>query len=489
MIDDLDLKISKGVSWTFLFRVLNQLVQLAFSILLARLLGPEEFGTIGIITVFSGFAMVFGEFGISSALVQRKEMLEIHVSTGFWLQFTISIVVSLVFWTSAPYLAAFFEIPIITVLTRIISVVFVLQAIGQTHYALLLRSFCFREIGLAIFGATLIAGSVASALALLDFGVYALAWQPVAYTLVWTIIICLSSNWRPKLMFSWNAASSLLKYSTYLFGHSSLNYWMRNGDNLLIGKFLGTADLGIYSRAYSLMLLPLNNIGVILGQVMFPSFSILQDDLARFRILYLRALRMIAFITFPMMTGMSFLSKSIVQIMFGNTWEGVTPILQILSVVGLLQSIIFPVGWIYTSLGRTREQFLLSLFLLVVFVFLMIVGIPYGLMGVTYAYSAWALLSAILNIWIAGGYIGINLGDVVRALRGRALLTAAMLLLLVLFDYMVAMNLGHVWRACSIVTIGVISYCFLCFVFKDEIFVEIVEMLRRGDLRARLNTD
>jgi PST family polysaccharide transporter len=452
----------------------TQLFQVCFSIALARLLTPAEFGAIGMLFVFTGFAQVLSDSGLSSALIYNQKITEAHRSTAFWLQMAIGACLTLLFYFIAPAIARFYDLQILDPLTRLISVVFVMQALGQTQSALLTKEFQFRRLAIATTGATVISGGVALVMARFGFGIWALAWQILILSGMSTVSYWLLSNWRPHFLFDRAAAEEMGKYSGYLLGFGSFNYWVRNGDNLAVGKFLGAHPLGIYSRGYSLMLLPLNNISAVLGQVMFPALSQVQEDIPRFRRTFLTAIRLIALISFPLMIGLAVLADPFIKVLLGLRWVEVVPVLHVLSLVGLAQSIIAPVGWIYTGLGKTRAQFQVSIFLAIAFVVAMAVGLRHGVMGVVYAYAAWAVFSGVSTYYVAGRYIHLSVFTILRSVARISVMTFAMGAIVLLFN----VGMAHAWsdaaRLGGGTVLGIAAYLVLCLVTRDETFDELL---------------
>ena len=420
--------IAKNLSWTFLSRIGAQATQVLFSIFLARLLTPSEYGAMAMLLVLSGFAQILGEAGLASALIYYDKSDKIQLSTAFWIQASINLFFTLLFFFAAPLVADFYNNPVLDPLTRLMSINFIIQSVGQIQNAILAKRMDFKAIGITTYVAALVSSICAVVLAHLNFGVWALAWQALSSSITLLIVYTLYTRWWPSFAFSADKAKELVRYGLYLVSHNGLNYWMRNGDNLLIGRFLGATPLGIYNRAYTLMLLPLQNIGAIVGQVMFPTLSKLKDDQQAFRDLYCNSIRLISFVSFPIMAGLSLLSKPILLVLYGPQWVEAAPILQILSLVGLFQCIIFPVGWIFASLGKTREQFHISLFLTPLFFLLVGGGLRWGIMGVTCGYAMWAVISGVWNILAAGGLIGLGPLEYLRLVAKKVASTLAMML-------------------------------------------------------------
>ena len=473
-------RVIRGLSWSFAGRFGSQFCQLVISIVLARILSPNEFGVVGMLLVFTGFAQTFVDGGLGSALVYHREIEEAHRSSAFWLQLGIGCLLCGGFFLIAPAIASFYGQPVLTGLARLLSLVFVIQALTLTQNALMCREFRFRAIGIATLSATLISGSVAVLMARLGYGVWALAWQPVINAAALSVFLWCQSGWRPRLIFHADVAAQLGRYGLYLTGHTTLNYWLRNGDNLLIGKVLGAHALGVYARAYSLMLLPLTNIGAVFGQVMFPALSQMQDDLPRFKYHYLTATRTIALVAFPLMAGVAVLSKPLILLLLGQKWIEVVPILQVLSIVGLVQSVIFPVGWVFTALGKTKQQFQLTLGLSVAFAIAMLIGIRYGLLGVTYAYAAWTLLSGVLNLRLIGRYIALPVRETLANVTPFALMSGLMAAAVYWFDVTAGQSWSTPGRLLGGGILGASVFAILCTVTRNQAFLDVWRLVQQG---------
>lgn len=461
-----------GLSWNFISRLGSQFFQLAFSIALARLLSPREFGVIGMLLVFTGFAQALADGGLSSALIYRQDDSDAQSSTVFWLQTGVGAVLSLLFYCAAGFIAAFYNLPILQPLSRLLALTFVIQALGLVHSALLMKQFRFKAVALATLGATATSGMVAILLAVRGDGVWALASQGLISTTVLTVLLWLQSGWRPRFVFDRSVAKDLGGYGIYLLGYGSLNYWLRNGANLLIGKAIGAPALGIFSRSYTLMLLPLNNVSAVFAQVLFPALAQVQNDMPRFRRHYLRAKHLVALVTFPLMIGIAALSEPLVLLLLGPKWAETIPILQILSFVGLFQSIIHPAGSVYTALGKTKTLFHVSIVLLAVFVLIMIPAVHFGLLGVTWAYAAWSLFAGLLNLWVIGRYMNISVGFMLAGLLPTAVIASLMGIVVHALDSGLAQAWPFAARLAAGFAIGITSYSALCVVTKNEAFFD-----------------
>ena len=289
--DDSDLQTHTvtGVLWAGGARVGQQMLQFGVTIVLARLLGPSDFGLFAMIAVFAGFASLLVDFGLSAALVQRKAVEERHLSTAFWMNLAAGAALTALMAAAAPAIAAFYGEPRLLTLTLVLSCNFLLASPVIVQAAILYRSMNFRRLAAIETFAAVVAGGLAIAAAVYGLGVWSLAVQVLGREpTVRLVALWLVTSWRPSFRVDRQAARELWGYSSHLAGFSTLNYWTRNLDNLLVGRFVGPYGLGIYSRAYSTMMLPLTPGLAVVSRVMFPALARIQDDHGRVKRAYLR---------------------------------------------------------------------------------------------------------------------------------------------------------------------------------------------------------
>lgn len=415
-----------GIAWTGAARSARLLLQFAATVVLARLLTPEDFGLVAMITVLTSFALLFGELGFSAALIQRPELSEAHRSSVFWLTLGLGALLSVAVFAAAPAVAGFYREPQLEPLTRVVAVHFLLAALKVVQVAVVTRAMRFRALGAVEVSATLAGAAVGIGAALAGHGVWSLVAQLLATTAVESAGLWLTSGWRPRARFDPAAIRELLPFSGNLVGFSTVNYWLRNADNLLIGRFVGSAGLGIYERAYQVMMLPVSQASGVLTRVMFPTLSRIQGEPERVKELYLRAVRAISLLTFPMMLGLLVVADHFVLAVFGSRWSEVTPILRILCGVGMLQSVTSTAGWLFQSQGRTDWMFRWGLVSGAVTLAAFAIGIVWGVRGVAIAYAIRSLLLAGPSFAIPGRLVGLGLPEVLRALAGTFACALAM---------------------------------------------------------------
>lgn len=476
-------KTLRALKWSATGQFGVQLVRFGVGIVLARLLSPRDFGLIGMVTVITGFAGVFAEFGFGAALIQRKVVDDRELSSVFWLNVAIGALMSLLVFAAAPLVAAFYKEPGLRPVTMVLSALFVIRSLNIVQQTILARALNFRARTLIEFASVVISGIVAITLAVRGYFVYSLVIQALVGPAITGLLLWVSSSWRPSFTFKWAAVAPLLGFSTHLVGSQVLNYWSRNLDNLLIGRFLGSASLGIYSRAYSVMMFPVQSISGMLSRVMFPSFSLIQDDKARVGRLFLRATRTIAAVTFPLCFGISAVAESFVLAVFGAQWIGAVPILRILSIVAALQSVITLVGQIYLSQGRADTLFRLGLFTNAVVIGGILIGLPFGLEGVAVAYGIATVICAGPNYHFAAKMIGIDWRSLAAALGGLFAASATMAVVVAGASFALPAMSPMLFLAVQ-VALGAIIFISMLLGFRMEAAQDILKLYRERNANS-----
>lgn len=411
---------SEGVAWTGAGKTVVQLVGVVVTLALARLLTPADFGLVGMVVVVTGFLAVFGEMGFATALVQRDEVGERHSSSVFWLNLLVGVALAALLYAAAPWIARFYAAPKVLWVVRVLAVEFVLAPLSMVQHAMLSRQMQFRTLALAEMAGVLLSSAVAMGMALAGLGVWALVGRTLASTIGEVLAMWALSRWRPSWVFDRAALRELFGYSANLFGFSTVNYWAGQIDDLLIGRFFGAGQLGLYGRAYSTMMMPVTEVGGVLARVMFPTFSKLQHDPAQTKQIYLKLVAVIGFVTFPVMFGLAVLAKPFILVLYGDQWVGAATVLSIYCLVGASHAIGSTVSWIYKSQGRTDWMFRWGLVASAVTIGAIVLGVRLGSIETVAACYAVATVGVLAypRFAIPGRLIGLAPGEVFAAVQG-----------------------------------------------------------------------
>lgn len=380
-------KAVSGVRWSALSQLGRQAIGFITTALLARLLEPSDFGIMSMVFVVSGFVSVFRDLGTSAAVIQKKELSSELISSIFWFNVFVGLFVTLILIIMSPLAGSYFKEPKVALLLCGLSPAFVLSSLSIVQQSLLQREMDFNSLARVELVSTVISATTGVVAALNGLGVWSLVFQAIALELSTTIGLWLASSWRPSWGYCINETKSIISFSGYLMLFTTFNYFARNSDNMLIGRYLGSVTLGYYALAYRMMQFPLQTISALYGRVLLPAFSKIQDNNEAFRNAYLRSMGFIAIITFPMMLGLCVLAKPFITVLLSDKWLPIVPALQVLSIVGMNQSLATTVGNIYIAKAQTRIMFYVGVVSSFCYVLAIIIGLQWGLMGVVICYA------------------------------------------------------------------------------------------------------
>jgi len=318
----------------------------------------------------------------------------------------------------------------------------------------------------------------------LGYGVWSLVWKLIVFAIVTSIVLWIGSNWRPKIRFSTDSLREIMGFSLPLLGTNSLNYWVRNADNLLIGKYIGDAALGFYNQSYRIMLVPVRQITGVISKVLFPSFAQIQDDRERIKAIYLRVIRILSFITFPLMFGLCALAEPFVRVVLGEQWIPMVPVLRYLSIVGAFQSVGSLNGNIFQATGKTAYQFWVGLPPRILYLVAIILGLSYGIEQVALNYMLAVVVAALYMYYFVGKLINLSVATIITTLGLNFICSAIMGAITYLFYswHNISHEVNPVLWFCISIFIGVGSYALLTFFINRkelDIVRQTIETIRR----------
>ena len=406
--ESLKQKTTKGIFWSTIERFSNQGMSFLFSVILARMLDPSDFGIIAMITIFFAVAQSFVDSGFSNALVRKTDRREEDLSTCFYFNIGVGIVAYIVLFLIAPLVASFYNQPILSPIIRITGLGVVLNSLCVVQQALFTIKIDFKSQAKVTLSATIISGIVGVILAYQGYGVWALVWQGVVMTSARMALLWLMSKWRPTTGFSKSSFNYLFGYGSKLLASGLLDTIYNNIYPIVIGKFYTPAQLGNYSRALSFAQLPSSNITSILQRVTFPVLSTIQDDIPRLQANYRRLLKLSAFIIFPLMMGLAAVAFPMIRLILTPKWEGCSLYLQIICFALMW----YPIHAINLNLlqvkGRSDLFLRLEIIKKIVGVCIMCITIPLGITAMCIGMVASSLISLFINTYYTGKLIDIG---------------------------------------------------------------------------------
>ncbi|MEZ5039070.1 MAG: lipopolysaccharide biosynthesis protein [Saprospiraceae bacterium] len=461
-----------GFTWNFLNEAVNKLLSFGFGMVLARLLYPKDFGLVAMATIFLGFAEIFKDFGITTAIIQKINITKNELSSAFWFNLITGSIMALLVLIGAKWLAFFYREPDLIFVIYVLAINFFLSSLSLVHFALLIKSLDFKKLFLISVISEIISAGLAIYFAMYGWGFWSILIKILSRTCLQLVLLWGFSNWKPQFWFSKKEIQPLIRFSLPLVGTQSMNYWVRKIDDLLVGKLLGNQALGIYDRSYAFLTLPLGQIKGVIGKVALPFFSIIQSDPIQVRWYFLKMTRIVGLISFPFMLGLYFVADDLVFVLLGEYWMPTVGPLKIFALTGIFQSVIVLIGVLFISQGKTKLQFRLGVFTSFVGIVSLVIGLNWGLEGVAWGLFVATIINLGPNIYFAGSIVGINILEWFSNLKEVALSSLLLFLWLYLIQNLFIIELG-VCRLFLFFFAGILIYYLTITFFKIKAFDEL----------------
>lgn len=397
-------------------------IRIASMMVMARLLDPGDFGLVAMVAAVTGVFNLLRDAGLSRATVQRATVTDEQLSTLFWINTLLGVVLALAFLALAPVLASFYREPRLFWVTAALGFGFVLNAVGVQHSALIQRQMRFTaEAGIEI--ASLVTSTlVGIAMAAAGFGYWALVGASLVSPAVGSAGAYLVVRWVPGRPRRGVGVLSMIRFGSTVTLNTLLVYVAFNLDKVLLGRFAGAEALGLYGRAYQLVNLPTENLNGAIGGVAFSALSRLQDDPKRLRSFFLRSYSLVLTVTVPITIACAVLASDVVRVALGEKWVRVVPLLRLLAPTILVFALINPMSWLLYSTGLAGRSLRIAILIAPVVSLGYLVGLPYGATGVAVSFSAAMVLLAVpVIVWSVHG-TAISMRDILDVV-GRPLLS------------------------------------------------------------------
>jgi len=415
-------------------RILTFLIQTGTTLILVRILMPADFGLVGMVMPVIMVFQVMGNMGLTMAVLQRREVTPKQLSSLFYFNMSISVLLAGVLYLSAPLISNFYDTPQVNPIAQLFSLVILLAGASALQTSLLQRELKFGSILVAQVISEIGSSVIAVWMALEGFGFMALAWRSVLQPAIYSGIVWLRSGWLPGLP-EWSAeVKNMFGFGGFSAGFNLLNTTGRQLDNVLIGWRYGHLELGPYSIAYRLFLSPIRMVTSPLGQVVIPTLARMQDEPERFSRWYLFILKLITLGVFPPLMALTLFSGELVDVVLGSKWEAAVPIIRWLLPVGAMQASYTTIGWLMIARGRADRQFRWALIAIPLYIVGFVIGLPWGAEGVAASYTFTNLMLFIPGFAYAAQGTQIHLKHILSAMAPGMLaaLCAVALLLLAL---------------------------------------------------------
>lgn len=415
-MSELKSKTLKGLIWSSIDTYGVFFIKLVFSITIARLLQPEDYGLIGMIAIFIAFGSMFTDGGFQDALIQKKEPTDLDFSSVFYFKMVIAVTFYIILFFSANAIGDFYNEPRVIPIAKVMGITFVIGALGSIHVAWFIKKMDFKAYAAIRTSSSLFSGTVAVTAAYFDLGVWALVLQSLAGTFLNTLLFWIVNKWRPKLMFSYESMKQLFSFGWKMFAQRLMFTVFSNIYYPIIGKIFAVDVLGYYTRARKFQEIAVLQTQIAFNKVLFPAFSSMQDDRQKFSKAAKKSFMLQAFFIFPLIVVLIVTSKSFVLFFLTEKWIMLIPYLQLLYSQGFIVPFIMFNNSMINALGRSDISLKINLGTKIFFIAGIVTGIYFGIFGLIVAGIITSFISYLITAKICGDKIGFTIKKQIGAL-------------------------------------------------------------------------
>ncbi|MBN2469070.1 MAG: MOP flippase family protein [Deltaproteobacteria bacterium] len=476
MTDNLKQTTIHGLFWSFFERIGQQGVQFVISVVLARLLMPEQFGLIVMLVIFMAVAQSFIDSGFGLALIQKQDANHLDECSIFYFNIVLGFVAAGLLCLAAPWIASFYNTPILVPLARVLSLNLIINAFGIVQTSLLTKHIEFKLQMKINLSSLVMSGSIGVTMAYAGYGVWSLVAQSISSTLVRTVLLWFFLRWRPSLLFSFDSLRTMFAFGSKLLFSGLLDRIYNNLLTVVIGKVYSATDLGFYARAYSLQQVPANTISESIARVIYPAFSTIQEDKPRLKRGVRKALTTLAMVNFPLMLGLAIVAKPLVLLLLTEKWLPCVPYLQLLCGLGLLYPLHVINLNVLVAQGRSDLFFRLEVLKKVLGVTLIALTYRWGISIMIVGQIVSSIICYFVNSYYTKQFLDYSLMKQLHDLIHSLILS----LLMVGGVYLVnSVFISHQLLLLILqIVCGIVLYVTLCWLTRLPSFIESVEMIK-----------
>ncbi len=487
---ELKASVMSSFFWRFLEQFGNQAIQFITQILLARLLMPEEFGLMAMITIFISFGKVFVDAGFGQALIQRKTIDDEDKSSILMINIIVSFVAYSLIFLSAPYIANFYKVSILSLILRVQAIVIIIDAFSIVQYSILVRNMRFKDSFIISLGSTFVQGLTGTLLAYNGFGVWALVFSQICRSITHTFLLWIRIKWKPSKKFSLKKIKALYGFGIGILGTSLLNSIISNIQSIVIGKNFNAELLGYYNRGDSLPLIAINSVNEPIKAVLFPAMSKVQDSHESVKNTMSKIMLIGSFFVFPLMFLLAIIAEPLVLVLLTDKWSFSITFIQLASLKYAFSPMHSANLEAMKAIGRSDVFFKLSVIKNSITVAILFATLPFGIHAVALGGVFSSLISLLINIVPNSRLIGYRLRDQIIDILPNALLTLLTGAIVLILGQIIVVNSNIALIMLKTIT-GIIIYLITAILFKvkalDESFGLIKMMFKMVTRHIKLD--
>lgn len=478
MAEQLRDKVTVGVAWSVAEKIGSMLMQMVVSIVVARLLMPEDFGVLAILTFFTALMAVVVDSGFSQTLIRKTEPTESDYKSVFVFNVVTSLVLYAVMTALSPAIAAYYNLPVISKIAPVLFLLLPVNALTVIQNTIFARQFRFATLSRINFASATIAGVAAITMAWCGFGVWSLVAQRLAQVTVKAVLLWWRGDWRCKGRFDFSALRAMSGFSFRLMGTDIISYLYNNIAQLFIGKMHSATTLGYYNQAQKLKELPVTSVVQSFQSVTYPALANVKGDKQKFADSYLRVLAITAAVIAPVMVGMVAVADDMFMLMLGQRWMPTVPYFKILSLAGLFYPISMIAYNVLKVAGDGGVILRLEIIKKAIMTIILVLAIPHSVTAIAWGMVVMAVVELMLNALYSLRFAELKAFDLVCTLLPIALLTAAMYFAVRVVGYYTA-DFGLFARFMLQIAVGVATYLLGALIFRMKFLKDILQSVKR----------
>lgn len=478
MAEQLRDKVTVGVAWSVAEKLGSMLMQMVVSIVVARLLMPEDFGVLAILTFFTALMAVVVDSGFSQTLIRKTEPTESDYKSVFLFNVVTSLVLYAVMTALSPAIAAYYNLPVISKIAPVLFLLLPVNALTVIQNTIFARQFRFATLSRINFASATIAGVTAITMAWCGFGVWSLVAQRLAQVTVKAVLLWWRGDWRCKGRFDFSALRAMSGFSFRLMGTDIISYLYNNIAQLFIGKMHSATTLGYYNQAQKLKELPVTSVVQSFQSVTYPALANVKGDKQKFADSYLRVLAITAAVIAPVMVGMVAVADDMFMLMLGQRWMPTVPYFKILSLAGLFYPISMIAYNVLKVAGDGGVILRLEIIKKAIMTIILVLAIPHSVTAIAWGMVVMAVVELMLNALYSLRFAELKAFDLVCTLLPIALLTTAMYFAVRVVGYY-TVDFGLFARFMLQIAVGVATYLLGALIFRMKFLKDILQSVKR----------
>ncbi|MBO4996338.1 MAG: lipopolysaccharide biosynthesis protein [Muribaculaceae bacterium] len=471
--ESISTKAVKSTIWSALNKFSVTALKFFVNLLLARLLSPNDFGIIGMITIFIAISYTFVDGGFGSALIQKKNPTEIDYSTIFIWNVTIGSLFYIIIYFSSNYIAQFYRMPILSTILKVLGITVILGGIANILSNRLQKKLRFKGLAITDIASYIISAVIAVIMAFKNFGVWSLVFMSIIQPFIRIILMTIITKWIPTIQFSYSAFKELFSFSGYLFISNLLENTFKNSQGLVIGKMFSATQMGYYSQAEKLNNITSYILPQVITSVMYPIFSKYQDDREKLTSIILTNLKIISFIIFPLLTILILIAPDVIVYLYGTKWINSIPYFRILCVGGYFLCLSDILYYAIAACGKSKLLLMSSFYKWGMLALLMALGLKFGMDGLVWSISISFLNIFFTNCVLLYRTLDLSISSILKSVYITAFLNISIFSILII----VISYLNIHWTL--IISIYIITYIISSYWLNTETVIKSLELIKK----------